>query len=397
MKYIVVLCDGMADYPIVELGGKTPMEVANKPNMDELSSRAEIGLAKTVPDGMNAGSDVANLSVLGYNPKEFYTGRSPLEALSMGIDLNPYQLALRANLVTLSNDNLYEDKTMIDYSSGEIESEEAHELIDYLSKHLDFEQEHLYAGISYRHCLVIDNATMGNDLTPPHDITGKKVVLPKGIYAKRLIELQKQSYDLLCKHPINIKRIADGKNPANSLWFWGEGKRPNLRNFTEMTGLSGAMISAVDLLKGIAKGAGMQSIDVEGATGNLNTNYTGKAKSALDALQTNDFVYIHIEAPDEMGHQGLLKEKIQAIENIDKYVIGYLVEELNKANMEYRMLVCPDHPTPISTRTHASDPIPYFIFDKNHNYATNKFAESSAKSGEYIENGYTLINRLIAK
>lgn len=397
MKYIVILCDGMADYPIAELGGKTPMEVAYKPYMDELCKRSEIGLVRTVPDGMKAGSDVCNLSILGYNPKEYYTGRSPLEALSMGIDLKDNQLALRANLVTVSDEIEYKDKTMIDYSSSEIETEDARILIYYLKENLKFENESLYSGISYRHCLIIDNGEMGCELTPPHDITGKNVVLPNGNNAERLIELQKQSYELLKDHPINKKRTAEGKNPANSLWFWGEGVKPKLENFSELHGIKGSMISAVDLLKGIAKGSGMESIDVVGANGGLNTNYSGKAKAGLEALKNNDFVYIHIEAPDEMGHQGLLKEKIQAIENIDKYIVGFLVEELNKLNIDYRMLICPDHPTPLSTRTHAKDPVPYFIFDKRYEKKDIIFSEKTAKIGEYIDNGYTLIKRLISK
>lgn len=397
MKYIVVLCDGMADYPIAELDGKTPMEVAYKPYMDELCKRSEIGLVRTVPDGMKAGSDVCNLSILGYDPKKYYTGRSPLEALSMGIDLKDNQLAIRANLVTVSEEKEYKDKTMIDYSSSEIETEDARILIEYLKENLKFEYESLYSGISYRHCLIIDNGKMGCELTPPHDITGKRVVLPSGNHAERLIELQRQSYELLKDHPLNKKRISEGKNPANSLWFWGEGVKPKLENFWELHGIKGAMISAVDLLKGIAKGSGMESIGVFGANGGLNTNYSGKAKAGLEALKNNDFVYIHIEAPDEMGHQGLLKEKIQAIEKIDKYIVGFLVEELNKKGVDYRMLICPDHPTPLSTRTHAKAPVPYFIFDKRYEKKDRIFSEKTAQIGEYIDNGYTLIKRLISK
>lgn len=397
MKYIVVLCDGMADYPINALNDKTPLEVAFKPNMDRLCCHAEIGLAKTVPDSLSPGSDVANLAVMGYNPLKYYSGRSPLEALSIGVDLKDEQIAMRANLVTLSQEPDYRDKTMIDYSAGEISTEEARVLIDYLSQNLIFNGVRLYAGISYRHCLVIDNAVLGSELTPPHDITGKKVVLPKGIYSNLLIHIQEQSYKLLQNHPINLRRIKEGKNPANSLWFWGEGVKPKLIPFEEMTGLKGAVISAVDLLKGIGICAKMKVINVLGATGNLDTNYLGKAKASLECLKTCDYVYIHIEAPDEMGHQGLLNEKIKAIEYIDKYIIGVICEELDSKNIDYRMLVCPDHPTPLSLRTHTRDPIPYFIYDKDLPLVDRTFDERTAKDGEFINEGFTLINRLIKK
>lgn len=396
MKYIVILFDGAADYPIEELGGKTPLEVAYKPNVDRLARRAELGVTKTVPDGMKPGSDVANLAVMGYNPADYYSGRSPLEALSMGIRLKDTQIALRCNLVTLSDEEIYEDKTMVDYSAGEISTEESRELIEYLASKMTEPDFHLYAGISYRHCLVIDDAKLGTDLTPPHDISGRKVVLPTGLYGERLTAFQKWSYGVLKDHPINKQRIAKGKNPANSCWFWGEGVRPKLTPFEEKTGLKGAVISAVDLLKGIGVGAGMEVINVLGATGNLDTNYSGKAEAALEALDRNDYVYVHIEAPDEMGHHGLLKEKIQAIENIDKFIVGRITKELDEKGVEYKMLVCPDHPTPISTRTHASDPIPYLIYDAKREERDVVYNEKVCASfGNRIKYGYNLIDELL--
>ena len=300
MKYIVILFDGAADYPIPALEGKTPLEVAYKPNTDRLARRAVLGVTQTVPNGMKPGSDVANLAVMGYDPAQCYSGRSPLEALAMGIRLRDDQIALRCNLVTLSEEADYEQKRMVDYSSGEISTQESHELIAFLRDKLQDESMHLYPGISYRHCLVVDNTVLGTELTPPHDISGKAVVKPTGVNAERLWALQKRSYDLLKDHPVNVARRAAGKNPANSMWFWGEGVRPSLVPFTQKTGLKGAVISAVDLLKGIGVGAGMEVINVEGATGNLQTNYLGKAKAAVEALKRNDYVYVHIEAPDEM-------------------------------------------------------------------------------------------------
>jgi len=396
MKYIVVLFDGAADYPIPELGGKTPLEVAYKPNTDRLARRAILGITQTVPDGMKPGSDVANLAVMGYNPADYYSGRSPLEALSMGINLTDTQIAVRCNLVTVSDEKEYADKTMIDYSAGEISTEESSELIRYLNQKLGSDKLHLYPGISYRHCLVMDDAKLGTDLTPPHDISGKKVVLPRGLYGELLGDIQKRSYDLLKDHPINVKRIKDGKNPANSCWFWGEGVRPKLTSFYQKTGLKGAVISAVDLLKGIGVGAEMEVIDVKGATGNLNTNYLGKAQAAIDALSRNDYVYVHIEAPDEMGHQGLLREKIQAIENIDRFIVGTITNALDEKGVDYKMLICPDHPTPISTRTHASDPIPYLIYDKRREEKDVVYNEKVCASfGKHPLFGYNLIDEML--
>ncbi len=397
MKHVVILGDGMADYRLSSLDNKTPLMVANKPFIDGLAKVSEVGLAKTVPCSMKPGSDVANLSVLGYNPKECYSGRSPLEAASIGIELKDTDITARANLVTVSNEENYEDKTMIDYSAGEISTEEAKELISYLAKELNNQKYKLYAGISYRHCMVIDNGSLMGDLTPPHDITGKPVKghLPTSDGGKELLEIMKKSYELLRDHPVNQKRIANGKNPANSLWFWGDGTKPNLQNYYEKFGIKGGIISAVDLLKGIGKLAGMRVIEVAGATGNYDTNFSGKAKACLDNLKDLDFVYLHMEAPDECGHHGDTKNKIYSIEQIDK-VVETIVLGLKKRGEDFKILIAPDHPTPLSIMTHCSDPVPYLIYDsRKENNGAQAYDEENAKNtGIYIEDGYTLINKL---
>ncbi len=400
MKYIVILGDGMADYPQKELGGKTPLQLAEKPNMDGLCNFSEIGLCKTIPNGMKPGSDVANLSVLGYDVEKCYTGRSPLEAASIGIPLKDTDVTLRANLVTVTEEENYQDKTMVDYSAGEISTVEAKELIEYLASKINCESIKLYAGISYRHCLVLDNGVLAGDFTPPHDITGRKIkeYLPKSVQGKRLLELMVKSHQLLKEHPINKKRIEKGLNPANSLWFWGEGTKPNLENFENKYGLKGAMISAVDLLKGIGKLTGMQVIEVEGATGNYDTNFSGKAKACVTALKNGaDFCYIHIEAPDECGHHGDAKNKIYSIEQIDEKVVGYIKTELDRMGEEYSILICPDHPTPLNTKTHCSSPVPYMIYTSNKKAnGLNSYTEENAKAtGVFIENGITLMQRFL--
>ena len=399
MKYVVILGDGMADYRQSFLDNKTPLMVANKPFIDGLAKVSEVGLAKTVPCSMKPGSDVANLSVLGYNPKECYSGRSPLEAASIGIELKDTDITARANLVTVSNEDNYEDKTMIDYSAGEISTAEAKELISYLAKELNNEKYKLFAGISYRHCMVIDNGCLVGDLTPPHDITGKAVKghLPTSDAGKELLDIMKKSHELLKDHPINKARIEKGKNPANSLWFWGDGTKPNLQNYYEKFGIKGGIISAVDLLKGIGKLAGMRVIEVEGATGNFDTNFAGKAKACLDNLKDLDFVYLHMEAPDECGHHGDTKNKIYSIEQIDG-VVKTIVEGLKAMGEDFRILIAPDHPTPLSIMTHCSDPVPYLIYDsKKQVEGANAYDEENAKNtGIYIEEGYTLISKLFA-
>ena len=399
MKYVVILGDGMADYPLSELNGKTPLDVAQKPFIDELCKVSNIGLIKTVPDGMKPGSDVANLSVLGYNPKEVYTGRSPLEAGSIGIDLLDTDIATRANLVTVSEEPNYADKTMIDYSAGEISTEEAKILIDYLAEKLNDDKYKLYSGISYRHCFVTANGKLAGDLTPPHDITGKPVKghLPTSEVGKVYLDFMKRSYELLKDHPINIKRVKDGKNPANSLWFWGEGTKPKLQNFEEKFGVKGGIISAVDLLKGIAKLSGMQSIEVEGATGNYDTNFIGKAKACVEALKKGlDYVYIHMEAPDECGHHGDLERKIYSIEQIDK-VVKYVYTELTLSGEDFKILICPDHPTPIKLMTHVSDPVPFLLYSsKEKVQGVDKYNETNAKNSGVIFTGEELMQKLLS-
>lgn len=402
MKYVVVLGDGMADYPVDSLSGKTPLEVARKPFTDTLANLSEVGLVRTIAAGLKPGSDVANLSVLGYDPKECYTGRSPLEAASIGIPLKDTDVTARANLVTLSGEGEYETLTMEDYSAGEISTEEAKILIGFLKKELDTDANKLYAGISYRHCFVADRGKIAGDLTPPHDITGKpiKEYLPHSEAGRAYLSLMKRSYELLKNHPVNAARINAGKNPANSLWFWGEGTKPALQNFTERYGVKGAMISAVDLLKGIGKLAGMEVIEVEGATGNYDTDFSGKAEAALAALKKGaDFVYIHIEAPDECGHHGDVEHKIYSIEQIDEKVVRRVTEGLRKFGEPFSVMVLPDHPTPIKTMTHCSDPVPYLIYRSNEPViGTAKYDEAhAAASGKFVQSGVDLMKRFLDK
>lgn len=398
MKYVVILGDGMADYRQSFLGDKTPLMLANKPFIDSLAKKSEVGLCQTVPCSLKPGSDVANLSVLGYNPEECYSGRSPLEAASIGIELKDTDITARANLVCVSNEEKYQDKTMIDYSAGEISTAESKVLIEYLAKHLNNEKYSLHAGISYRHCLVIDNGSLAGDLTPPHDITNKPIKehLPKSAQGKELLELMVKSYDLLKNHPVNIKRISQGKNPANSLWFWGDGTKPNLQSFYDKFNKKGGIISAVDLLKGIGKLADMKVIEVEGATGNYDTNFDGKAKACVENLLGGlDFVYVHMEAPDECGHHGDAKNKIYSIEQIDK-VVETIATELKKANEDFAMLILPDHPTPLSIMTHCSDPVPYLLYNsKKQATGVQSYDEEQANAtGIFVEKGYELIGKL---
>lgn len=399
MKYVVVLGDGMADEPIGELGGKTPLQAARTPVMDAMAKVSEQGIAYTVPENLPAGSDVANLAMLGYDPQKYYSGRSPLEALSIGVDMKDTDIALRCNIVTLSEDEAYEEKTIIDHSSGEITTEEAKVLIDAVKKELETEEFQYYPGVSYRHLTIWDRGETV-DLTPPHDILGKQIgeYLPK---ETKLREMMEKSFDILDRHPINEKRREMGLNPANSIWFWGAGTRSALDDFEEKTGKKGAMVSAVDLLKGIAVGTHMLNLDVEGATGGLDTNYKGKAMAAVDSLTKDgaDVVYIHVEAPDEMGHQGSVKNKVKAIEFLDDQVIRVVAEELKKRGEEFRMLIGPDHPTPISIRTHSKDPVPFMIYDSTKETNGQKeYSEEAAKStGLVLEHGHDLMGRLLQK
>lgn len=402
MKYAVILGDGMADWKIPALGDKTCLEAAKTPTLDALAPDAEVGMCKTVPDGMKPGSDVANMSVLGFNPKDYYTGRSPLEAVSMGIELSDTDVTLRCNLVTLSDEENYEDKTMADYSAGEISTQEAAELINYLKKYFDDERMTLYPGISYRHCLVVRNGVTGHSLTPPHDISDKKIAayLPEGELGAKYLEMMKKSYELLKNHPVNLARIAAGKRPANSIWLWGEGTKPGLSPFEKLHDLKGGIISAVDLVKGIGILAGMKVIEVEGATGNYDTNFRGKAEAAAKALTDGlDFVYIHMEAPDECGHHGDAEHKIYSIEQIDGVVIPTIISALEKEGEHYAILVCPDHPTPCACKTHISDPVPYLIYTdtKNLSNGARRYTEDEAAStGTYVAEGHKLIEKLFS-
>lgn len=400
MKYVVILCDGMADYPVKELQEKTPLEAAYVPNMDMLAKKSMIGLLKTVDDKLKPGSDIANLSVLGYDPEKYYTGRSPLEAGSIGIDMKDTDVSLRCNLVTLTDEENYEDKTITDYCADDISTEEAEILVNYLAENLNSEEFKFYSGVSYRHCLIWNNGTLElGDLTPPHDITGKEIkkYIPNHKNTEKLYELMKKSFDLLKNHPVNLARIEKGHRPANSIWLWGEGVKANLDNFKDKYGLKASMISAVDLLKGIGKFSGMNVINVEGATGYVDTNFEGKAEAAIKSLKNDsDFVYIHIEAPDECGHRNEIENKVKSIELIDKYILGPILEELNKF-CDYRILITPDHATPLILKTHTNDPVPFLIFDSQKELGSYEvFNENTAKnSGLYIEPGYTIMDKFI--
>ena len=400
MKYVVFLGDGMADYPLEKLNGKTPLMVANKPNIDALSKSGELGIVKTVDESMAPGSDVANLSVLGFDPTRYYTGRSPLEALSIGVNLSDRDVTFRANLVTLSDEENYEDKTMVDYSSGEITTSEAHELIDYIKENLKLDNISFYGGTSYRHLMVWDGGSTNVKLTPPHDISDRKITdyLPEGDGDSTILSIMKKSYELLLDHPINKDRIARGLNPANSLWVWGEGTKPKLSYFEDKYGIKGTMISAVDLLKGIGTGAKMDVLEVEGATGNIDTNFDGKAEAAINALKNGtDFVYIHMEAPDECGHHGDTDGKIRSIELIDEKVVKPVVDYLKSTGEDFRILITPDHPTPIALKTHVRDAIPFVIYDSRYDTKLGlDYTEENAKStGLYIDPGYKLIEKLL--
>ena len=399
MKYIVILGDGMADEPIDALGGKSPLACAETPVMDELASKGEMGMVQNVPAGMAPGSDVANLSVLGYDPAVCYSGRSPLEALSVGVAMEPTDIVLRCNIVTLTEEEPYAKKTILDHSSGEISTADADILMDAIRENFNSDEFQYYTGTSYRHITIWKNGTMPQ-LEPPHDHLTHVIgpYLPK---EPKLRAMMEKSFDILNTHPLNLERAAKGKNKANSLWFWGAGTKPSLQNFTEKTGLKGAMVSAVDLLKGIAVGAGMKVYQVPGATGSIDTNFEGKAQAAIDALTKDgcDFVYVHVEAPDEMGHQGSYERKVKAIENLDKRIIKRVVEKMEAAGEDFRMLVLPDHPTPVAIRTHVSDPVPYMLYDstdkKNNTWSYNE--KDGEASGNYIAEGHTIINRLFEK
>jgi 2,3-bisphosphoglycerate-independent phosphoglycerate mutase len=391
MKYAVVLGDGMADYPVESLGGKTPLAVASKPCMDALADKAiSYGLVQTTVRHLPAGSDVANLSAIGYDPERYYTGRGPLEAASMGVKLQPGDTAFRCNLIT-------SDETIVDYSAGHITTAEAGELMRFLDSKLGREGLRFYPGISYRHLLVIDGCPSGIECTPPHDVVGQPVKdhLPRGQGSEEIIRLIKASQELLPDHPVNRKRVAAGKRPANSIWPWGQGRTPSMPTFREKFGLDGAVISAVDLIKGLGVLAGLEVIEVPGATGYLDTDYGAKAKYALDALEHSDFVFVHVEAPDEMSHEGRLEDKIRAIEDLDAKLVRPLLDGLGRFG-DFRLMVLPDHPTPLATKTHAYDPVPYIIYDSRYNNKNNKpYDEKSMADGQFVSHGHDLMGLFI--
>lgn len=398
MKYIVILGDGMADEPIEALEGKTPIEYAVTPTMDRLAPVSELGLAATIPAGMKPGSDTANLAVLGYDPKKYYTGRSPLEALSIGVDMKEDDIAIRCNIVTLSEEAVpYEERTILDHSSDEISTEEAAVLLEAVREAFETEEYKFYVGTSYRHLLIWAHGKV-TELVPPHDILTKKIgdYLPEDAVLR---EMMKKSFDVLNHHPINEKRAAEGKNKANSIWFWGAGTRPALSSFKEKTGKDGVMISAVDLLKGIAVGAGMRNITVPGANGGLHTNYEGKAEAAVRAVleEGADFVYVHVEAPDEMGHQGSVERKVEAIEYLDQRLIRLVTEQMDASGEDYRLLILPDHPTPISCRTHVSTPVPYLLYDSRRRAGGGLLysEKNGAAAGNFMEEGYRLMDHFL--
>lgn len=399
MKYIVVLGDGMADEPIPALGGRTPLDAAVTPVLDELAGKGTLGTVQNVPAGMAPGSDVANLSVLGYDPAANYSGRSPLEALSVGVQMEDDDVIFRSNIVTLTEPEPYAQKTILDHSSGEISTADADILMDAIRAEFNSDTFRFYTGTSYRHILVWKHGRV-SALEPPHDHLGKVIgdYLPQ---EKVLRDMMERSFDILNNHPLNLARAAAGKHKANSLWFWGAGTKPKVQNFKEKTGLTGAMISAVDLLKGIAVGAGMRVYNVPGATGSIDTNWEGKAQAAIDALLKDgcDYAYIHVEAPDEMGHQGRVEDKVKSIEYLDSRLIARVKQAMEAAGEDYRMLILPDHPTPLRIRTHTSNPVPYLLYDSTHEQKKReRFTEESARNADNFEpNGYKLLERFLAK
>jgi 2,3-bisphosphoglycerate-independent phosphoglycerate mutase len=400
MKYVVLLGDGMSDYPLLEKGAKTPLQLSHTPVMDSLAQQGALGLVKTIPDGMPPGSDVANLSVMGYDPARYYSGRAPIEAASIGVKLGERDIAFRCNLVTLSGEA--ESVCMEDYSAGHISTDDAQVLINALKQELDSHNITFYRGVSYRHLVVWKNGTDKMQTTPPHDITGKNIssYLPQGDGARKLLELMEKAKEIIPALPISQEKTQQGKKFANAIWLWGQGRSLAIPTFREKYGLTGAVISAVDLVKGLGICAGLSSIEVPGATGYLDTNYEGKAQAALDALQSDDFVFLHVEAPDEAGHKGSIDEKIQAIEDFDRRVVKLVVEGLQKNFTDYRVLVLPDHPTPIAIKTHASDPVPFVLFSSRDSNKSAKqgvgFNEKdAAASGLFVEKGWELMDKFI--
>lgn len=406
MKYLIVVPDGAADDPIPSLGNKTPLEVADLPTFDELASKGEVGTCRTVPEGISPGSDSANLSVMGYDPRVYLTGRSPLEAGALGVDMKDVDESFRVNFITVEpvESGRYEDFIIKDHAAGDITTEEAAVLLEDIKKEFSKDNIKFYLGTQYRHCMIISNQKTQCQFVPPHDVLERTTgeYLPKGRDEALFIEMTKRSYEILSKHPINQDRIARGLNPANSIWIWGQGTRPNLPNLNEKYGVNACVISAVDLIKGIGHFAGVEKVEVEGATGNIHTNFEGKAQAAIQAYKDGkDFVYLHLEGTDECSHQGSLENKIKCAEYIDKRCVKAVIEYLRESGERFKVLVVPDHRTPLSIRTHSSDPVPYVIYDSGAEKPTDEsrqFNEKSAyASGNHFEDGYKLTDYFLNK
>lgn len=403
MKYLILVPDGAGDEPIEALGGKTPLEAADIPMINELAAKGQVGTVKTIPPGVAPGSDAANLSVMGYDPSVYLTGRSPLEAASIGINMSDTDVAFRVNLITLTGEGDYEDLIITDHSSGDITTEEADQLIQAVNEAFADERIHFYTGVSYRHCMIVHNGSTDYELTPPHDVLTQRVGdhLPKGEGSEFLTDMMKKSYEILKDHPVNQDRIARGLNPANTLWIWGQGRKPNLSSFYDKYGIKGTAISAVDLIKGIAICAGLNSVDVEGATGTLHTNFDGKAQAAIREYKDGkDFVYMHLEGPDECSHQGDMEGKLECMHSIDQKVLKPIVEYLRGSGEDFRALIVPDHRTPLAIRTHSADPVPYVIYDSRKEKPEDKsrqFNEKSGAEGPYFDSGYALADFFFEK
>lgn len=403
MKYLILVPDGAGDEPVEALGGKTPLEAADIPMINELAAKGQVGTVKTIPPGVAPGSDAANLSVMGYDPSVYLTGRSPLEAASIGINMSDTDVAFRVNLITLTGEGDYEDLIITDHSSGDITTEEADQLIQAVNEAFADERIHFYTGVSYRHCMIVHNGSTDYELTPPHDVLTQRVGdhLPKGEGSEFLTDMMKKSYEILKDHPVNQDRIARGLNPANTLWIWGQGRKPSLSSFYDKYGIKGTAISAVDLIKGIAICAGLNSVDVEGATGTLHTNFDGKAQAAIREYKNGkDFVYMHLEGPDECSHQGDMEGKLECMHSIDQKVLKPIVEYLRGSGEDFRALIVPDHRTPLAIRTHSADPVPYVIYDSRKEKPEDKsrqFNEKSGAEGPYFDSGYALADFFFEK
>ncbi len=402
MKYLILVPDGAGDEEIAVLGNKTPLQAAKITHMNQLARKGMVGLVRTIPAGIAPGSDAANLSVMGYDPAVYHTGRSPLEAVSMGIEMSDTDVAFRTNLVTLMGEGAYEDLIIADHSAGDITSEEAKILIEYVNQKLHTDKIQFYPGVSYRHAMIVKDGSTEYNLTPPHDVLTQRAGdhLPKGAGSEFITEMMKQSYDLLSVHPVNLERVEKGLNPANSIWIWGQGRKPSLSSFYEKYRIRGTAISAVDLIKGIALCAGLNSVDVAGATGTLHTNFKGKAQTAVKEFKNGqDLVYLHLEAPDECSHQGDLEGKIKSLELIDEQVLKPILDYLFDCGDAFKVLVVPDHRTPLCIRTHSATPVPYLLYDSENEAAPDPqrtFDEESGKKGRFFENGFELADYFFA-